>query len=43
LAERGVPVEVIRQVAGHSSITVTERYCRMRPDAAADHVHRAFG
>lgn len=43
LAEKGVPVEMIRQFAGHSSITVTERYCRMRPDVVADHVRRAFG
>ena len=43
LAERGVPVEVIRQFAGHSSITVTERYTRMRPDVVREHVLRALG
>ena len=43
LAERGVPLEVIRQVAGHSSVTVTERYTRLRPDIVADHVRRALG
>ena len=43
LAERGVPLEVIRQVAGHSSVTVTERYTRLRPDVVADHVRRALG
>lgn len=43
LAERGVPVEAIRQFAGHSSITVTERYMRFRPDLVRDHVLRALG
>lgn len=43
LAEQGVPVEVIRQFAGHHSITVTERYTRMRPDVVFDHVLKAFG
>lgn len=43
LAEAGVPIEVIRQFAGHSSITVTERYTRLRPDTVMSYVLRALG
>ena len=42
LAERGVPVDAIRQFAGHSSVTVTERYTKMRPDTVSALVLRAF-
>ncbi len=43
LAERGVPIDAIRQFAGHSSITVTERYTRLRADAVTDWVRSAYG
>lgn len=42
LAERGVPIDAIRQFAGHSSVTVTERYTRLRADAVTDWVRSAY-
>lgn len=42
LAQRGVPVEAIRRFAGHSSITVTERYCHVGEDYYAAAILQAF-
>lgn len=42
LAMRGVPVEAIRRFAGHSSITVTERYMHVGEDVYAAQILRAF-
>lgn len=42
LAERGVPITVIKELMGHSTITTTERYTRHRPDVAQEWVRRAF-
>ena len=42
LAMRGVPIEVIRQFAGHSSVTVTEKYMHAGPDVYAAQILRAF-
>lgn len=43
LAEQGVPVEVIRRFAGHSTITVTEKYMHVRQDMIFSTVLDAFG
>ena len=43
LAQRGVPVEVIRKFAGHSSVTVTEKYMHVGEDLYSDAITRAFG
>lgn len=42
LAQRGVPVEAIRRFAGHSSITVTERYMHVSEDIYATQIQRAL-
>ena len=42
LAERGVPVTVIRDFAGHSSITVTERYMHLAPNRSHDIIRQAW-
>lgn len=43
MAERGVPVGVIKELMGHSSITTTERYMSVRPATARHWVERVFG
>ena len=43
LAQRGVGVEAIRMLLGHSSITVTQRYMHLSPDAFEDAIKAAFG
>ena len=43
LAQKGVPIEVIRQFAGHSSVTITEKYMHAGPDVYAAQILRAFG
>lgn len=42
LAERGVPVEAIRRFAGHSTISVTERYMHLADDVYADKITAAL-
>lgn len=43
LAERGASIEAIRLFLGHSSVTVTQRYMHLAPDALASQIDRAFG
>ncbi len=43
LAQKGVPVEVIRRFAGHSTITVTERYTHVGDDYYSDAIKTALG
>ena len=43
LAQKGVPVEAIRRFAGHSTITVTERYCHVGDDLFSTAILKAFG
>ena len=38
LAQRGVPVEAIRRFAGHSSISVTEKYMHLADDVYTQRV-----
>lgn len=42
LAQRGVSVEAIRMLLGHSSISVTQRYMHLSPEAFASQVRAAF-
>lgn len=42
LAQRGVPVEAIRRFAGHSTISVTERYMHLSEDVYARKILGAF-
>ena len=42
LAQRGVPVEAIRRFAGHSTITVTERYMHVGEDLYSAAILRAL-
>ena len=35
MADAGVPVHVLRKIAGHGSLTTTQRY--LHPDDAVDH------
>ena len=43
LAERGASIEAIRLFLGHSSVTVTQRYMHLAPDALASQITKAFG
>lgn len=43
LAERGVPVGVIKELMGHSTITTTERYMQVRPATTQHWVNQVFG
>jgi integrase len=43
LAERGVPINVIAEMMGHHSVTVTERYARCRPATAMHWINVSFG
>lgn len=43
LAERGVPVGVIQELMGHSSVKTTERYMNVRPATTRHWVEQAFG
>lgn len=42
LAQQGCGVEAIRRYLGHSSITVTQRYMHLSPDAFAGQIEEAF-
>ena len=42
LAQRGVPVEAIRRFAGHSSISVTEKYMHLSDDVYKQRVESAL-
>ena len=42
LAQRGVPVEAIRQYMGHSSIQVTQKYMHLAPETLSSAILRAF-
>ena len=43
LAERGASIEAIRLFLGHSSVTVTQRYMHLAPDALDSQIARVFG
>lgn len=42
LAEQGCSVEAIRLFMGHSSVTVTQKYMHLSPQAHFDQINRAF-
>ena len=42
LAERGASIEAIRLFLGHSSVSVTQRYMHLAPDAYASQISAAF-
>ena len=37
----GRPIEKLRDILGHSSVTTTERYAHLRPDAFSAEDHAA--
>lgn len=43
LAMKGVPMQIIQKILGHSSIQVTERYSHLQPDVMAQAMEKAFG
>ncbi len=43
LVMRGVPLLIVQQILGHSSIQVTERYAHLAPDVMKAAMHQAFG
>lgn len=42
LASGGVPLRVVQEILGHSSINVTEIYSHLQPDVMGDAMERAF-
>ena len=42
LAERGASIEAIRLFLGHSSVSVTQRYMHLAPNAYASQIYAAF-
>ncbi len=42
LSQQGASIEAIRLYMGHSSVTVTQRYMHLAPDALADQIVKAF-
>ena len=42
LAQRGVPIDAIRQFAGHSTVTVTEKYMHLSDDVYARQITSAL-
>ena len=42
LAMREVPMRVIQEILGHSSVNVTERYSHLRPEVASKAMQEAF-
>lgn len=43
LVMRGVSIMIVQQVLGHSSVTVTQRYAHLSPDAVSQAMLYAFG
>jgi site-specific recombinase XerD len=43
LAMKGVPMRVIQAILGHSTVSVTERYSHLAPDALDAAMHETFG
>ena len=43
LVMRGVPLSIVQQILGHSSIQVTERYAHLAPDVMKAAMLQAFG
>jgi site-specific recombinase XerD len=43
LADAGVQINIIKELAGHSSITTTLRYMHTNSEARSDAIRMAFG
>jgi integrase len=43
LASSGVPLRVIQQILGHSTVNVTEIYSHLQPEVMGDAMEKAFG
>lgn len=43
LATKGVPMRIIQAILGHSSVTVTERYSQLAPEALNAAMSDVFG
>lgn len=43
LAMKGIPMRVIQQILGHSSVSVTERYSHLQPEVMARAMEETFG
>jgi integrase len=43
LAAVGVPLPVVQELAGHSSLEMTRRYAEVTPEAVREAVARVFG